>query len=510
MVETSELHDLDAHSDYLTVPVPYIHIETVDPKQLLYQVITEHGDGIHKLNLTDNIERLLGQLGNSDLELDLEVLNNINGSLLSNSLWPFLQPYNWREDAHRQLLQPEYIIMLVLCLVALVTNVLSIVAICNVKRFLTTHMKLIMNLAVSDILIVFSIFILIMNKVYNQPLPIGITRPEDRMSKACFFATVNSVNIVAFLITLLNLFAMAVDHYIAIMMPLHYARLLSKRRGNTLLLVLWILASMGGFSNFLVGLIGYRDHSLFNYCEYIMYDGYHAEMLIFVVTIVCLFTIVVIYTRLYFEVKKLQALAQLIPNYSFHNNKAMITTLLIIGIFSLCWLPNSIFQITLIIQIQMDKDIVYQLFSKFLQASKYLHILPLVNCIADPIIYAVRLEVVQQGYRNFQQRVHRSYKNMKSYLKNRQKIQTLKAGYRPPFYKPGCGIELRDSFNNRNGCNGHVSPDIARRLVASEYTSENVQVQENGDFNDNELSPLNGNYKLVETMACIEICETVL
>ena len=43
-------------------------------------------------------------------------------------------------------------------------------------------------------------------------------------------------------ITLLNLFLMAIDHYVAIMKPLHHGRLLSKRRTRILIIFCWALA----------------------------------------------------------------------------------------------------------------------------------------------------------------------------------------------------------------------------------------------------------------------------
>ena len=401
---------------------------------------------------------------------------------LTKNLWPSLHPYNWQEQAEKILQQPEYVVMLILCVFALIANIISIIATCHVKHSLTTHLKLIINLGVSDILIVFSILILIMNKIFNTPLPNGITEPSERLLNACFFATVNSTYIMSFLIALSNLLAMALDHYIAIMIPLQYPRILSKRRGYFLIGSLWFLAALGGFSNFIIGAIGYKPQKLFNFCEYIMYDNYHAEFLIFGVTIICLFAITFIYTRIYFEVKKIQAKTRFMPNYTLHNNKAMITTLVIIGTFIICWLPNCIFQITMIAQIHLNKKMVYKLFDTFLLISKYLHILQLTNCIIDPIIYAVRLKIVKTGYRNFLKRLRDKYQRVKSQMcqKNKYKNGVRVSGQRHKFFTSDTPSAFR-IYTQENGESEPLNSDLHN------HSTNHYKLSDESDVNDNEL-----------------------
>lgn len=429
------------------------------------------------VNITDNVtseevsyDNILKRLTN-DSNFDLRNL--------TKNLWPSLQPYNWQEQAEKILQQPEYIVMLILCVFALIANVISIIATCHVKHSLTTHLKLIINLAVSDILIVFSILILIMNKIFNTPLPFGSTEPNDRLVNACFFATVNSTFIMSFLIALSNLLAMALDHYIAIMIPLQYPRILSKKRGYLLLASLWILSALGGFSNFIIGAIGYKPQKIFNFCEYIMYDNYHAEYLIFGVTIICLFAITFIYTRIFFEVRKIQAKTRLVPNYTLHNNKAMITTLVIIGTFIICWLPNCIFQITMIAQIHLNKKMVYKLFDTFLLISKYLHILQLANCIIDPIIYAVRLKIVKTGYRNFLKRLRDSYDRLKSRLCQQDRSVHV-PGQRHKFFTS----ETPSAYRIYSQENGESEPLNHSDL---HNHSNHYKLSDESDVNDNEI-----------------------
>jgi hypothetical protein len=82
---------------------------------------------------------------------------------------------------------------------------------------LTTHSKLIISLATSDILVTISVFAHLIIKMFNQPLNPLSTSSSERLSSSCQFAFVSSLNIMAHLISLFNLLMMAIDHYFAIM-----------------------------------------------------------------------------------------------------------------------------------------------------------------------------------------------------------------------------------------------------------------------------------------------------
>jgi hypothetical protein len=85
----------------------------------------------------------------------------------------------------------------------------------------------------------------------------------------------------------------------------------------------------------------------------------------------------------------------------FYNAKTLVTTLLIIGTFVLCWIPLFTFQTILLIQVHINRDAVIKTLKSLILANKYLYMLLLVNSICDPIIYAVRLKEVQLGYKRF-------------------------------------------------------------------------------------------------------------
>lgn len=319
--------------------------------------------------------------------------------VINATSWTNLQPQNLHERAEVILSQPETILILVLSFLALLVNILSICATANIPHGLTTHSKLIISLALSDILVTLSVFIHVLNKVLNSARFPPLMDPDKRLTSSCIFALINGLNTMAHLISLLNLLAMAIDHYIAVLRSLYYDRLLSRMKGNIMIAVLWILAFFGGFCNFLTGIGKYKAKAKYlNYCEVIMYNDFHGEYLIMAVTFICLASISVIYLRIYCEIKKINSRLAYLQKDSFHNKKSLITTLLIIGTFILCWLPTSIFQIAMVIQVHVNRSMVQKLFATLLRANKYLYALLLLNSVCDPIIYAVRLRDVQMGY----------------------------------------------------------------------------------------------------------------
>ncbi|OWF42102.1 melanocortin receptor 4-like [Mizuhopecten yessoensis] len=331
-------------------------------------------------------------------------------NVINATSWTNFKPQTLHERAEVILTQPETILILVLSFLALLLNTLSISATANIPHGLTTHSKLIISLAVSDILVTFSVFFHVLNKVFNLAKFPPVLNPDERLTSSCMFALINGLNTMAHLISLLNLLAMAIDHYIGVLWPLYYHTILSQIKGNIMIALLWILAFIGGFCNFLTGVSSHKDYVRFlNYCEVIMYNDFHGEYLIMAFTFICLVSISFIYIRIYCEVRTINSRLTYLQKDSFHNNKSMITTLLIIGTFILCYLPTCIFQIAMVIQIHVNRDMVQKLFSTLLRANKYLYALLLLNSVCDPIIYAVRLRDVQKGYYRLLSRCFKCY-----------------------------------------------------------------------------------------------------
>ena len=306
-------------------------------------------------------------------------------------------------DPIEVLQDPNTIIRLVLCFLALAANVLSIAAVASIPRKMTPHLKLIISLAASDSLVPISILIHIVNAMYNLPSLPYVHTHRERLVSACIHQTVNSLNVTAHLISLFNLFCLAVDHYIAIMKPLHYIRVTSRKRTTLVILTAWGLAFLGGFSNFFNGFMNtiWNGTYSLNFCERTFHGDYEAEYLVIAVALVCFGIILYIYCEICCLVKNLDNLFKMrgAAGEQIHKNKkSLYTTGLIIGSFVVCWLPHMIFQIIMLIAVHTDAQSVRRLLLVYLEINDCIYTLLVVNSIIDPIIYAVRLKEVQLGY----------------------------------------------------------------------------------------------------------------
>ncbi|XP_046333420.1 melanocortin receptor 3-like [Haliotis rufescens] len=323
-------------------------------------------------------------------------------TLTANVTQGMMRRWTLEERAQLILSQPVAIISLILCFLAIVANCFSILATMLGPNGMVTHNKLIVSLGLSDILLSFSVVSHTINKVLI-PYPHKDSTQQEVLTFYCMTIFAFALYTMATIISLLNLFAMAVDHYVAIMKPLHYAAYLSRARGNCFIVTIWMLAIFCGFSVFLSDIRNYGKRDL-NYCHYLKKRDFQGEYLIIAVAFLCLLTILYTYLRIYIEVRRVHRQGPSARMDYVRNRKALFTTLVIIGTFAVCWLPTCLMQIILTIQAKLSPQSIIKHFGVLFRLQRYLNCLILVNTLCDPIVYAVRLRDVQLGYRRIFQK----------------------------------------------------------------------------------------------------------
>ena len=320
--------------------------------------------------------------------------------------------YSFTDDTARRISyffsQPSEIIALVLSITVITANLVSLCAIGQVRLRMTPHFRLIINLALADMLVGTSVFVHLVNRVFNPLYGPRTGPPHLRQRSRCAYVFIKALNTTALNIQLLNLLGMAMDHYLAMMRPLHYPQLMSSRRANAMIITLWCIALISGFSDYLsvASMPAQNERFHFNFCERIWLSPYNEEYTTFAIALVCLVIMSYIYTRIYWRVKKRQRRIPGEQQEMRRNQRALVTTLLILGTFAMCWLPTCLFEISLAIQVSIDQDAVSgTLLSVLQQAVGYLYDLLLLNAICDPIIYTLRMREVQHGYRRLCRRL---------------------------------------------------------------------------------------------------------
>ena len=298
-----------------------------------------------------------------------------------------LTPVSVEQMAMIILSDPLNILLLVLCFLGLSINIVSIAATLHIPHGQTAHSKLIINLAISDSCIILSIFLQILEKILS-PL---------HSHEYCIETANQGFLNFALLASLINLLAMAIDQYVAILNPMHYHEIMSRFRGNLMLFLIWIISFVGGLIDFIVGAaIGGENGE--DFCLRIYTDKFESQIVLLGLIIPELFVLIFLYSCIFLEVKKLLGRGHALHQDDLHNKKAIITTLLIIGTFMFCWVPNSVYQITMYVMIQTDPERVTREINTYVLIHTILWILMVSNSLCDPIIYALRLREVQRGY----------------------------------------------------------------------------------------------------------------
>ena len=174
-----------------------------------------------------------------------------------------------------------------------------------------------------------------------------------------------------------SLFILALDHYFAIVYPLRYCLILSKKCCFILIGLSWIIA----FCIHLVSII--CRSTVIENSRHVICKA--ATIIRYLYTVVVLLGMAVIYIRVLFEIRKITN--QNLPgaNISGQNKKAIRTTFMIVGTYFAFVCPHMIAESLLP---SSSSSIIPILISWML-----------LNCSCDPLIYSLRMSDVREGYR---------------------------------------------------------------------------------------------------------------
>ena len=299
---------------------------------------------------------------------------------------------------------PHDVIAVLIGLVAISLNVLVLAALYHVKRQLTTHHRLIISLAISDIIVAGSVMFHTINKIVNPVYrPGGFEFETKRLVSWCTYLNIKALHSTGLNMTMLNLMLMATDHFVAVMKPLQYHVLMSKYRVKSAIVLLWSIAIVLGYSDFFSAAYIYHMNVQFgyNYCEVVSLTTYQEEFAVLTVAPVCLGVMFYFYGRIYMKIRRHRR-----PGYVMADSrlamgrkttKALITTLLNMGTFIITWLPMCLFQVIMLVEVHFDVAKVQKNWRLLAEVDKYLFDLLMFNAIADSIIYAVRVREVNLG-----------------------------------------------------------------------------------------------------------------
>ena len=292
------------------------------------------------------------------------------------------------EDHGNGLRKPHLITRLTLASIAIVLNIIVLISLHQVRNRVHRHYGLIISLAVSDMFVGGSVVLEYIRKSFI---------PNHHPEAVCMHIVFKSMNTIGLNINLLNLMTMALEHYVAIILPLRYPTILSKTRVMYIVIGLWACATILGLSDFLSPLVEQYNitNPRYNYCHCILHTMYQEGYTVLAVAPVCLTVIIYVYTRIYIKVKNHK-----IPGYQSQSEtrkhtKALVTTLLNISAFVISWVPLCLFEITMIIKALTDPVSLMKNQHVLITINNHLYNLLMFHAVADPIIYTVRMREVR-------------------------------------------------------------------------------------------------------------------
>lgn len=287
---------------------------------------------------------------------------------------------------------------MILAVMGILANMASLTAMCHISGPLSANQRLIISLLLSDLFVSSTILTTVIN---NALFPFFLGPGKDYGQKLCLYTVLKALVMTSHTISLFNLVLLSLDHFLAINKPLRYMQLMTGKRVSCGIGIVWILAAFCGFSDFLLPGQFYlycEDMELVNFCEVGYCTKYETEYLLFPLVHVCFIIMAVFYSQVFHTIYQYQTMTGRHQRHMRRNIKGLVTTLLILGSFLVCWLPHCIFEAYILVKSQIDHMGVMAQYKLVMRVDYYLYSLWLANSVCDPIIYAVRMREIKNGY----------------------------------------------------------------------------------------------------------------
>ncbi|XP_045202073.2 melanocortin receptor 5-like [Mercenaria mercenaria] len=268
------------------------------------------------------------------------------------------------------------IIDIVFSLSGVILNIFMIFVLLLLKGSLKTHLKFVLSLAISDLLIALLLFA---SLFYH--FPIGLKPFIIQTAPSFLSKTFLSLYLMAQYAGLGTMLAISVDILIKIRKPLRYKFLMSKRRGNIIIICLWFVTP-AAFILISFCLLAFMLNQRVDPLAVLI----GASVLFFALCVLFFVVFIILYIVIICSIRNFA------NKYSFRRRtsikKAAVTFLFVLLTYFICLLPI----VWLLIPFLISKDS-YPYLSVRIVSSLYI-----VNTICDPIIYTLRIPEIKEKY----------------------------------------------------------------------------------------------------------------
>jgi hypothetical protein len=306
-----------------------------------------------------------------------------NSSLSSISMWDRHQAF--RTTAERAAIvftDPVEVLTVIVCVLGIIANVATIIAVVKMRQKMTTHLKLIISLCLSDALISLLNFSFYFTFIFFH------------LQHCSYSFILYLLKDIAIFATLLNLLALALDHYVAIIKPLRYRQKMTFFKGNCAVVMVWVITLLKVLSAvvFAIGQSG-------SICA-IIGMSYDVTVVLILLIFSVLAAICLLYGKIYSHIKKAMPRRERARHHSDSGSvKALMTTGLFVGTYSLFLTPFAFYNVFIYIKDITDRMYIVLNIDEITEILNILYLIFLLNAVFDPIIYAIRLPKVKQRFK---------------------------------------------------------------------------------------------------------------
>ena len=272
---------------------------------------------------------------------------------------------------------------IVIGIVGLVQNGIALAAIYVAVKDMQPVHRFLINLSICDIgMILFF--------VIEQVNRITLNANNGTSAGVCIVRNLLLSSLYAIYLSLFwALFCLALDLYLAICRPLHHLIFLTKRKTNFIIIFSWITSILLGYSNTWASLHKSRlDARMF--CEETVNQyAQDTQKNVSLISGGLLGTaMLLLYCRISWEICKIGSYVQPIPEpiNPIQAKKAFLTIILVNGTVFLFMTPSVMF--AALVNILHEGP-----------GGQFCLAWSLLNCVADPLIYSLRMPEIRAGYR---------------------------------------------------------------------------------------------------------------
>ncbi|GFS33979.1 g_PROTEIN_RECEP_F1_2 domain-containing protein [Trichonephila inaurata madagascariensis] len=323
----------------------------------------------------------------SDFELDIDINDELdNFEMNSSTVKPIAS------GGAQDLVELYKIVVPVLLAACCLSFLFNITMVCSVRclrRKLSPTICLSLSLAMAD---AYASLVIGLGLFVNSLLPIVYGVQLGPMS-FCFILSLEAFRLGGLVVAVLHLLALAINHYIGILRPLHYAHIVTRETTVCGIITMWIVPVVFFLIYFSsIPNDGFQSHRCSSY-DFLLYSPFRITTSVLFFCPLILMTLM--YSHMFIVVRQHQkGLLQCPSSRQLHKNvKAIITTLFILGTYLLGWMPAVLFFVLTCLDCTVPFTTIP--LKTRVPVGIFINTMIVAKSFVDPVIYVVRMPEIK-------------------------------------------------------------------------------------------------------------------